>query len=344
MTFAIFATSLGLSLGCSWLVLKLFPRLGLMDRPEAYGHKRKPIPYPGGVALFVTFVLGVLLFLPVDRTLVSILTGATLLAVTSFIDDRRGLSPYLRLAVQFVAAALLVLGGIGIVSISNPFGDPIMLNGWQLPIELGGMTYTLTLLADLLTVFWVMTMVNAFNWIDGVPGMTSSVSAVAALVLLMLSIRPDFHFMDQSLAIALSAIVLGMSIGFLVFDFPAPRMLMGDTGSMLLGFLLATIAIVSGGKIATTLLVLGFPIIDFVWVILRRLISGQSPFKGDLWHFHHRLLKAGLSERVTVIFFAATAALFGVLALSLHTEGKVLAFAGILAVMVLLASFLYGKD
>ena len=340
---SILATSLGLSAGFSWIALKLFPRLGWMDKPEAYGHRRKAVPYPGGAAIFVAVMVAVLTFLPIDRMLGSVLLGATLLAVVSFIDDRRGLSPFLRLAIQFVAAGLLVVGGIGMTSISNPFGDPIVLDSWNIPFSLGDLSFTLTVFADLLTVFWVMTMVNAFNWIDGIPGMSSSVAAVSALVLLLLSTRPDFHYFDQTLAITLSAIILGVSLGFLIFDFPKPKMLIGDTGSMLLGFLLAVTAIISGGKIATTILVLGFPILDFVWVIGRRIVLGQSPFRGDLWHFHHRLLKAGMSERKVVVFFAVPAGIFGGLSLLLHTEGKAIAFGAILAVMFLLAVLLYSK-
>jgi UDP-GlcNAc:undecaprenyl-phosphate GlcNAc-1-phosphate transferase len=336
-------TSFAISLGLGGVVLKVFPKLGLMDRPKKYGHKRDPIPYPGGVAPFLAIMTSLLIFLPLEGPLLAVLTGGALLGLTSFVDDRRGLSPFLRLGVQFLAGTLLVVGGVGIMSISNPLGGTIVLDQWSWNLSLGQLSFTLTLLADLVTVLWVMVMINAFNWIDGVPGMTSSVSAVAALILLLLSVRPDFHYIDQTLAITLSSVILGASLAFLIFDFPPPRMLMGDTGSMLLGFFLAVTAIISGGKIATTILILGFPILDFIWVILRRLIRGQSPFRGDLWHFHHRFLKAGLSPRQVVIFFSGTAAVFGGLSLFLHTEGKALAFAGIISVMLVLSGTLYKK-
>lgn len=346
MAFTIFISSFGFTLSFAYLALKSFPKLGLMDRPERYGHKRAAIPYPGGVASFFAFLASVFLFLPVfegSAVLTAVLAGASLLAFTCFLDDRLGLSPYLRLAVQFIVASLVVLGGIGISSITNPFGGTLILDGLKIPFEFGSFAFTLTLFADLLTIVWVITMVNAFNWIDGVPGVANASAAVSSFILLMLSMRPDFHYLDQTLSITLSAIILGMSLGFLLFDFPKPRMLMGDTGSMVLGFLLAITAIISGGKIATTILVLGFPILDFFFVIIRRLIHGQSPFKGDLWHFHHRLLKAGLSQRQLVILFAFTAALFGTLSLVLHTEGKLIAFAAIAGIMFLLLTFLYSK-
>lgn len=346
MSFTIFLTSLGFTSAFGWMALKLFPRWGLMDRPERYGHKRSPIPYPGGVATFLAFLASAFLFLPVfegSPILISVLAGASILAFTCFLDDRYGLSPYLRLFVQILVAVLVVMGGIGISSITNPFGGALVLDSVNIPLTFGNFAFTLTLFADLLTVVWVVTMVNAFNWIDGVPGMANASAAVSSFILLMLSMRPDFHYVDQTLSITLSAIILGLSLGFLIFDFPKPKMLMGDTGSMLLGFLLAVTAIISGGKIATTVLVLGFPILDFIFVILRRLLKGQSPFKGDLWHFHHRLLKAGLSERQVVILFAGTGAVFGVLSLLLHTEGKLIAFVSIAIVMVALLTLLYRK-
>jgi len=343
MPYHVLFTSFGFSVAFGWLVLKLFPKLGLMDRPERYGHMRKPIPYPGGIAIFFAFLSSAFIFLELNALLTSVLLGACLLVATAFVDDRKGLSPYFRLGIQILSAVLLVIGGIGISSISNPLGGALPLDTWNIPFSLGELSFTFTVLADVLTVVWVVTMVNAFNWIDGIPGMVNSVAAVASLILLLLSTRPDFHFIDQTLAITLSSIILGASLGFLIFDFPPPKILMGDTGSMLLGFLLAVTALISGGKIATTILVLGFPILDFAWVIGRRIVKKQSPFKGDLWHFHHRLQRAGFSNQVIVVFFAITAGMFGAMSLMLHTEGKLIAFFGILGLMSLLAILLYSR-
>jgi len=333
--------SFGLTVIFSLLALRFFPVLGLMDRPERYGHDRKPIPYPGGVAVVLAILLTSALFLKENPLIVSLMSAMIILGLTCFLDDRRGLSPVLRLGVQLLAGFLLIVGGLGISSITNPFGGAIPLDLVNLPFYLGSWTFTFTLFADVLTLVWLMTMVNAFNWIDGIPGMANSVAAVASLVLLLLSMRPGFHSVDQSFAVALSAMVLGASLAFLIFDFPPPRMLMGDTGSMLLGFLLAVTALISGGKIATTILVLGFPLLDFLWVIARRVFKGQSPFKGDLWHFHHRLQKAGYSDRTIVLFFGGASAVFGALALSLHTEGKLFVLAGIFAFMLGLVGVLY---
>lgn len=310
-----------------WIFLRIFPKIGLLDRPEKYGLKRPPIPYPAGLAIYLGFVFTFVFFLPHDANIWALFFAATLLASVSFIDDRIGLSPIFRLLVHFSCGLFLVWGGIGIGSITNPFGGSI---------ELGAF-------AAIFTILWVMVMINSFNWVDGVPGMVSSISFIAALILFLLSIRPGFHYIDQSLAINLSLMIMALSLGFLIFDFPSPRMIMGDTGSMFLGLLIAVTAIISGGKIATTILVLSFPILDFIWVILRRIYKRQSPFKGDLMHFHHKLLKAGFSERKVVVFYAACGLVFGALALLLHTEGKMIAFVGILILMLILAVFLYGE-
>jgi UDP-GlcNAc:undecaprenyl-phosphate GlcNAc-1-phosphate transferase len=318
-----------LSLGLSFGVLYFFPKLGLMDRPERYGHQRPPIPYPGGLALSLAVLVSVCVFLDFNPQVLAVIFGTLLLIGICFWDDRRSLPVWVRLLAQICAGLFLVIGGVGIHSLSNPFGDPIILDAWHL--------------SAFFTVVWVGVMINAFNWIDGVPGMTSGVAVVSSGILLLLSLS-DFHTTDQSLAIGLSAMVFGASLAFHFFDFPPPKMLMGDTGSMVLGFLMAVIALISGGKVATTVLVLSFPLLDFIWVIVRRIFRGQSPFKGDLWHFHHRFLKAGFSPRQVVVIFLAGSGLFGALALFAQSDGKLILLVAVVVLMAFLAAFLYSKQ
>lgn len=332
-----------LTLILGWMALMLFPKLGLMDRPERYGHDRPPIPYPGGVVIFLVLIFAFLFLIPGSKSLTALLLGMIFLTLVNFWDDRRGLPPLFRLLAQGLAALALVAGGVGIMSLTNPFGPSFHLDQWVVQFEWHHYLVSFTVLSAIFTMLWVMMMVNAFNWIDGVPGMTSGVAVVASLILLALSLRPDFHSVDQTLAISLSAAIFGVSLGFFIFDFPPPRMLIGDTGSMLLGYVLAATAIISGGKVATLLLVMGFPILDFVWVILRRISQKKSPFKGDLWHFHHRFLKAGYSERSVVLFFVVSAALFGALSFFFSTLGKIIVFSVILLVMACIAASLYFK-
>lgn len=316
--------------------VKFFPKLGLLDDPKKYGLRRKPIPYFGGIAIFFAFVITVFAFLPLSREVLALLVGTILLTTVSFLDDAFRISPPLRLFFQIVAAGILVIGGVGITHITNPLGGVFDLTSidWNLG-NWWGSEYHFTLLADLFTVLWVLLLVNSLNWLDGVAGLSSGIAGLAALVIFFLAAREGFHYFDQRAVIVLAGILAGCALGFTVFNFPPPRILLGDSGSMLLGFVLAALAIFSGGKVATAALVLGFPLLDAVWVILRRVLSGKSPFQGDYGHLHHRLLASGLSERKTVGVIYLLSITFGGIALFIDDSfGKLLALGALFAVML----------
>lgn len=321
---ALFAFILTFVLCCA--ALKLFPRWGLMDRPQKYGLKRKPIPYYGGLILFLSFVVSVLIFVELDAALIIFLLAATLIVFVSFLDDMFGLSPWLRLLVQVSAAVMLVGAGIGILSISNPLGPPILLDQWTVSFTLD-QVYTFSVWASLFTILWVVTIVNTMNWLDGLNGLPSGVAAIAGLVLFLLSIRPDIHFdVSSQVPVAMMSIILAATaFAFWIFDFYPARILMGDTGSMFLGFVLATLAIFSGGKVTTAVLVMGFPILDAAWVIVRRILQGKSPMKGDLKHLHHRLLETGLTHRQALYLIYGVSAAFGGIAVFLEGINKLYA-------------------
>lgn len=324
----LFGIALAASFAATWAAVRFFPRLGLLDNPAKYGLTRAPMPHFGGLAVFFVFVVLSLIFLPWSREVAALLAGATLLGLISFVDDIRGLSPAIRLAAQAAAAGLLTAGGAGIAGISDPFsGGTIDLRAWsQLPIFLLGGEYSLSPLADAFTVLWVIGLVNALNWQDGVPGLAPGVTGLAALILLLLAGREGFHFFDQSAVLSLAAIAGGVAFGFLFWNFPPQRILLGDTGSMLFGFILAALAIFSGGKVATAALVLGVPLLDAVLVICRRILRGQAPWRGDYSHLHHRLLGAGLSRAQAVLAIYAACAAFGLAALLIDsTAGKLIA-------------------
>lgn len=315
------------------LSLWIFPKLGLMDRPHLYGFTRPPIPYSGGWVMFVSFMIGVFLFMDIDKQLAGVLLAATMLVVVSFLDDRYNLNPLLRLSVQFLAALTVVVAGVGITSVTNPLGGLIHLDTYQLPILFKGVEYHFTLLADLFTIVWLILLMNTVNWLDGLPGQVSGISTIACVILFILSIRPDFHYIDQTNVAVLSILLAGVSFAFWFFDLAPPKILMGDTGTMFLGFMLGILALFAGGKIATTLLIMGFPILDAVWVITRRLWQGKSPFKGDLSHFHHRLRRAGFTERQAVFTIYTICGLFGVTALFLGSKQKLVAI-GVMSVLM----------
>lgn len=306
--------------------IKFFPRLKLLDRPEKYGLQRKPIPYYGGLAIFLAFLISVLLFVPMSKELAGLLVGAFLVTAIGFCDDYMGLSPLVRIIFQFLAALVLVWSGIGILSINIPF--------------LGILDLSYPFAGAVFTIFWVMAIVNTMNFVDGVGGLSSGVGFVAGLTIFVLSIHPGLHADPGSqVGVATIALILAMvSLGFMVFDFPKPAILMGDTGSTLLGFLIATLAIFSGGKVATAFLVLGIPILDMVWVVLRRMWSGQKFWKGDLKHLHHRLMDLGFSEGAVVLVYLAVTVFFGATAVLLvSSRQKLFMLIALALLMILLA-------
>lgn len=318
------------------VALKFFPKWGLMDRPERYGLTRAAIPYYGGIAMFLAFFVGVMFFVSLSRPLIGVLVAVGFIVAMSFADDRFQLSPKFRLAGQVIAALIVVASGIGVRSFTNPFGGVVPLD--QIKFEFFGSE--ILLFGALFTVLWIVFVVNSMNFFDGVPGLLSGVSCLAFFVLALLSLRAG-HVIDQTQLTYLSVILVGVTAAFLIFDFPQPKILMGDTGSMFLGFLLAVAAIFSGGKVATVLIVLGFPLLDALWSILRRVLSGRSPFKGDLNHLHHKLLQAGYSERQVILILYGVAAFFGGLALFLTAFQKMIAIGAIVIAMILLGILLF---
>lgn len=322
------------------LALYFFPKWGLMDRPHKYGISRAPIPYFGGLVIYLVFTVVVLSFLPIDKHLIGFLFSGTLLVGVSFLDDKFSLSPYLRLFVQFLVAVILILAGIGIETITNPLGGELNLLEWQIPFNLGGIIYHFSFWADLFTVIWVMGMMNTMNWLDGVAGLTSGMAVIAGITLGSLSLTT---MVNQPEVALISFVLAATCFAFWLFDFYPPKILMGDTGSMFLGFVLAVIGIFSGGKVATAFLVMGFPILDAAWVILRRLSQGKSPFEGDKKHFHHRLLEVGLSERKVLFIVYFICAMFGVSALFLTTLGKFISILMMFLLMSLIGLLLVRK-
>lgn len=274
------------------LALFLFPKFKFLDRPYKYGLKRKPIPYYGGSILYIVFLACVFVFVPLSTHLIGLVVGASLIFFLGLFDDIFSLNPFLRLFVQFCAALVLVFSGVGILSINLPF--------------FGVLDLAYPLVGALFTIFWVLAVVNTMNFIDGVSGLSSGVGFIACLAIFFLSVNPSLHENPASqIPVAIIALIVAMACtAFFLFDFPPAKILMGDSGSTFLGFIIATLSIFSGGKIATAFLVLAIPILDMIWVIIRRTLSHKKFWHGDLFHLHHRLLlDVGLSERKVVILY-----------------------------------------
>ncbi len=316
--------------------LKIFPSLGWLDFPERYGLHRSKIPYPTGILALITFLIFFPLVQPLTIQNQGLIAGIVLLGLTCFIDDRTPLPPLLRFAIQGIVAILLIATGTRIDAVTNPLpgilGDGTSLTldaGWQFSASI------------VFTVLWLLFTINALNWFDGISGQVSTLSVIAFLTIGFLSLSDR---VDQPALALVSFLLAGISLSVLPFDFPPARLLMGDTGAMFFGLLIGVLTIYSGGKVATAFLVLGVPLIDVLFVIVRRLRKGHSPFRGNAsdQHLHHRLLRKGWSPRSIIALTAGIGALFGITALFLSTWEKVAAGMLLLIVMIGL-SFYSGR-
>ncbi len=305
-------------------VLHLFPKWGLLDNPQKYGHERDPIPLPGGIAPVLALLFVVTLFFPQDLKYTGLILAALLIATVSFWDDRRQVSPLIRLLVHFGAALIVIASGIAIRYVSNPLGGSVDLEA------------VFFLLPTIVTAVWLVGFANVMNWLDGVPGLSSASSAAAGIFLGLLSLTPE---VDQPEIAKLSFVFAAAAGGFLLFNFPPPKMLLGDTGAMTFGFFLACISVFSGGKMATVFIVLALPMLDASYVLLRRILRGSNPLRGqDNLHLHDRLAQIGFSNREILFLFVSLSLFLGWLSLQLATIGKLILI-GVFASSFLLFSW-----
>lgn len=285
---------------------------GRVDKPNDRKVHQRPMVRLGGVSIFAGTVISLLIvwwlggfgLLPPEKEWQ--IWGVTLGGVGFFLiglaDDLLNLSPLARLVMQIIIAAGAWKTGVSIDFLSTPTGGLIHLDWWSLPI----------------TVFWLVGMVNAINWIDGLDGLAAGVSGIAAVVMLVVAL-----FMHQSAAALIAAALAGASLGFLRYNFNPAQIFMGDGGAYFMGFTLAAVGVIGLVKtpavtaVLLPYLILAVPIVDMSTVIVTRLRHGKSPFVADKSHLHHRLLRAGLSHRLTVLFIYSLTLWVGSIALAL---------------------------
>lgn len=320
------------------LVILVYKKLNWLDDPKKQTdpkvvHKY-PVPRGGGVVIFLTIALMSLWFLPVDKHLIGILLGALVLAITGVVDDVKSINPYLRLGLGFLAASLVVGAGVGVPYISNPLkaGMVINLSQPQIPIYLFGKLRTIWVMADIMALFWIVGAMNFVNWSKGLDGQLPGIVVVAAVIIGSLSLG----FADditQWPVIILAFILAGAYLGFLPWNFYPQKIMPGYGGGALAGYFLAVLSILSGAKVATAILVLGVPLLDAVYSVIRRILQGKSPVWGDRGHLHHKLMDLGWGKRRIAIFYWLVSGLLGIMALSLNSEQKLYTIV-LLAVMV----------
>jgi UDP-GlcNAc:undecaprenyl-phosphate/decaprenyl-phosphate GlcNAc-1-phosphate transferase len=335
-----FLLSFLIALSITPLVIRWYRQRGWIDDPQSNNHlkvlHKKPVPRGGGLVVFLAICLPALLLLEVDRYLVSIMLGGLLLAIVGFLDDIYDLHPLYRLAAGLIAGLFVVGAGIGIAYVTNPFGPGVIhLDQPQLILNFLGRQRSIWLLADLFALIFILWNMNIVNWSKGVDGQMPGFVAIAAIFIGLLSTR----FLDdptQFNTTYLAFIVAGAFAGFLIWNWYPQKIMPGYGAGSLAGYFLSILAILSGAKLATMLMVLGVPTADAIFTILRRLRAGKSPLWGDRGHLHHKLmdvLKWG--RRRIAIFYWTSSLILGVLSLYLETWGKIMVMLAVITAVFL---------
>ena len=330
----IFVITLLLSAALTFLVMKLADRLRIVDKPdkERKIHARET-PLLGGLAVFAAFFI--ILYFVHDKLLTGNLLprhwlgffiGGAWLMLGGFLDDKYNLKPIRQIVWPILAIASVIIGGVEIEKITNPFGGFIYL-GTASSVLIG---------------LWLLGMMYTTKLLDGLDGLVGGMTAIGAMVIFLFTMSEKYYQPD----IGLAALILAAAcFGFLIFNWHPAKIFLGEGGSLFLGFSLGVLAIISGGKIAIALLVMGLPILDVAWTILRRLAAGKNPFKfADRKHLHFRLLNMGLSVKKSVLFFYTVSITFGLAGLFLQSKGKVLALGVLSVIMILIVMLLAYLD
>jgi UDP-GlcNAc:undecaprenyl-phosphate/decaprenyl-phosphate GlcNAc-1-phosphate transferase len=285
------------------------------------------VPRGGGISVYFAILLTSLIFLPLDKHLLGILLASLFTLIIGIWDDIKDISPKLRLGTNLFAALIVVAFGIGIAYISNPFGGIIDLSIIKINFIFLG-PHSIWLLSDLLAVFWIIWCMNITGWAGGIEGQLPGFVAIAAIFIGLLGLRYS-QDVTQWPVIILAGTIAGAYLGFLPFNFFPQSIMTGYSGKSLAGFLLAVLSILSGAKLATLIFLLGIPMIDAVFVLLRRLKNHRSLLKSDGQHLHHQLLKIGWSRPQIAVFYWLISLCLGVLSLFLNSQQKMYAFVGL---------------
>lgn len=312
------------------LFIFLNKKIGLVDDPKRKNHPgiihTKPIPRGGGLPLFLGVFLTGLFFLPQTPMITTLFTAGFLALAVGLIDDAlnsrsQDVSPYLRFGINIVTAIIVVASGISIKFITSPFGGILHLDA--IAFSLPFIPFHL-LLSDIISVLWLVWVMNMLNWSKGVDGQMPGIVAISAIIIGILSLQLTSPTLGDSLDATLSFMIAGSALGFLLFNF-YPAKIFPGYGATSVYLLLGVASILSSAKLATALLVMGIPLVDFIFTIIRRLMNKKSPFKGDNKHLHHILLKLGYSQRQIALFYWSISAILGIISLTLTSKSKVFA-------------------
>jgi UDP-GlcNAc:undecaprenyl-phosphate/decaprenyl-phosphate GlcNAc-1-phosphate transferase len=285
------------------IVKKLAFLIGATDKPNHRKVHSRIMPRLGGLAIFISFIIGTLIIKPADEFFgiyhLPIIIGSFIIILTGMLDDVKEISPKLKLAGQVAAAAVVVIyGGLKVEFINLPFGGIIDFGYLSIPI----------------TMIWIIGITNAINLIDGLDGLAGGVSSIALLTIAGMS-----FVMGNQYVTIMALIVAVSTIGFLFYNFHPAKIFMGDTGALFLGYIIAVLSLlgyknVTFISLVIPIIILGVPISDTFFAIIRRLVNKQPLSAPDKSHLHHCLLKSGFTHRQTVLLIYAMAVAFGLVA------------------------------
>ena len=314
------------------IVKSFASRVGAIDVPkDARRMHTQPIPRMGGLAIFLGFILSVVLFADISREVQGILLGSVVVVIVGVVDDIIPLPALVKFVIQIFAALIAVYHGVVIDILSN-------INIWSASeyMSLGRLSVPITVL-------WIVAITNSVNLIDGLDGLAAGVSTISSFTMLVIALVVT----ELNVAI-ITAALAGSCIGFLPYNKNPAKIFMGDTGALLLGYVLATVSIIGLFKwyaiisFVVPVFVVGLPLFDTAFSFCRRLFTGKNPMKPDRGHFHHRLIDMGFNQKQAVAIAYAISGILGLTAVVIATRGEiraiilVIAFfvAGIIAVFV----------
>ncbi|MEK7653126.1 MAG: MraY family glycosyltransferase [Patescibacteria group bacterium] len=323
-------------------VIRLALKFKVIDQPETNERKihASPIPLLGGLAIFISVFVLIFLFrfyhlanfskIP-DQFLWAVFVGGLFIMIGGFLDDKFNLKPLKQIIWPTLAALVAVWAGVRIGFVTNPIGG-----------QENSIIYLGAGAGLVLSFLWLMGMMYTTKFLDGLDGLVSGITAIACLIIFLLSLDWDVKMSATSF---IALILGGSALAFLFFNWHPAKIFLGEGGSIFFGFMLGVLSIISGSKITTTLLVIGVPALDVLWVIIQRLLKRESPFShADRKHLHFRLFDLGFSHRGAVLFFYLIALTFGSIAIFTSSFGKLIVFLALIAVMIFLILIIYFKN
>lgn len=322
------------------LVIRIAKMFKFMDDPLSHKHPgmllTKPVPRAGGLAYILGILIPGIVLLPIasSQKLAGILISAIICVLIGLKDDRRDVSPYVRLGTQVLVSLITALSGITLIYISNPFGEAIKLDYVKFTFDFFG-SHSIYYLAVGAAVIWIMATMNFMSWSNGTDGVYAGLVCISSLVISILMFENLKIDPDSEPFVQLAALSAGAGLGMAFFTWAPQKILWGFSATSA-GLIIAALSIMGSTKVATTMLVLMIPFLDGMAAIIRRLSRGQLPFWGDREHFHHKLLEGlNWNKRQIALFYWSTSICLGAVGILTSNQLKVLS---IISIAILVAA------